>query len=68
MRLRVCVCVCLCVVFACLSPGHFVEGKKQGKGTFRWEGGATYEGSFYEDNLHGHGKFKVQHQAKQDTH
>ena len=33
--------------------GSYVNGKKDGKGKFKWSDGATYEGDFRDNNIEG---------------
>ena len=37
--------------------GGWVEGKMQGKGTFKWADGRLYVGEYHQDKKHGSGVF-----------
>ena len=38
--------------------GQFKEGKQEGKGTFTWANGATYEGDWKDNQRHGRGVYQ----------
>lgn len=38
--------------------GDFIDGKKQGEGTYTWADGSTYTGGFENDMRHGHGLYE----------
>ena len=39
--------------------GEFLQGKKNGKGTYFWNNGNRYEGEYLNDSKHGKGVFYV---------
>ena len=39
--------------------GDFSKGKRNGQGTFTWEDGASYVGSWSNDQMHGEGQYNI---------